>query len=154
MLFRTSRWFVWVLFSLCGRSRVTCDFPINILGMESEMESCLGHHYLFISSASNYRSSSCSICKWDENRSVALFFFPLLIFFFFSLTTPAKIDSFLPCGAWKTSLHFARDLVGCCKVVVLKESKLIACDLSRITCSSHHFGPGKLLSMCCPSKHL
>lgn len=38
--------------------------------------------------------------------------------------------------------------------VVLKESKLIACELRKITCSSHHFEPGRLLSICCPSKHL
>lgn len=105
-------------------------------------KSCLGHHYLFISSAHNYRSSSCSICKLDANRSMLPLFFFLLIFFF-SLMIPSKIDSFLPRGAWKTSLHFARDPAGCCKVV-LKESKPIACDLSRITRSSHHFEPGKL----------
>lgn len=83
VLFPTSQWFVWPLFSLCGRSHVTCDFPINFLGIgdRNEMKSCLGHHYLFISSAHNYRSSSCSICKLDANRSMLPLFFP---FWFFS----------------------------------------------------------------------
>lgn len=48
----------------------------------------------------------------------------------------------MPCGAWKTPLNFARNPEMCSKVVVLKESKPIACYLSMVTCSSHHFEPG------------
>lgn len=87
-------------------------------------------------------AAAVASASWMQTDLCCPFFFILI--FFFSLMIPSKIDSFLPRGAWKTSLHFARDPAGCCKVVVLKESKPIACDLSRITRSSHHYEPGKL----------
>lgn len=74
--------------------------------------------------------------------------------FFFSLLIPPKINTFLPHLAWKSSFHFAMDPVRSCKAVALKQTKSVACDLNRITHSSHRFEPGKLLSMGCPSNHL
>lgn len=97
-----------------------CDFPVNFLGMwdRSEMKSCLGHHYLFISSAGNYRRSSCSICKLDANRSAL----PLVFFFWFF--------SF-PCWSSQKSIAFCPMVPGRLPCILL----WIQWGVARLLCS-------------------
>lgn len=65
----------------------------------SEMKSSHDHHYLFLSSAGDYRSSSCDVCKLGAEQPCASRF--LLRIFFFSLIIPSEVDGCLLCDTWE-----------------------------------------------------